>query len=145
MVRTIWEKGMKCREVPIFNDDLANDKTFAAFYGRLRALFGNPNSNSASFEDMYHYDIKVTADDGRVLYIGIKHSGIPVMILPADGSGNDTRPYKAARTELIMRIMCTHPADYEWCGISDELSLKITYKVKDGRASFKKEPAEDAI
>lgn len=145
MVRKIWENGMKCRRIPIFEEGAANDDTYAAFYGRLRALFGEPNASSTDLSDMYLYDIRATAEDGRVLYMIIAHSGVPIVTLPADGEGTDLRPYKAARTELIMRIMCTKPADYECFGFSEDNSRKITYKVKNGIVSSKQESAKNAI
>lgn len=137
MVRNISDKGMFYTAVPIFNTS-AGDKTYAMFYGRLRALFGEPNSASACYNNMYRYDIKATASDGKAIYLGIAHIEKPFISLPADRVGIDTRPYKAARKELIMSIMCTKPADYVWRGFLEDAETEIVYRVKNGIAEFTK-------
>ncbi len=141
MVRTISQKGMFYKAVPIF-DASADDKTFAMFYGRLRTVFGEPNSASACYSNMYQYDIKATAsdgeDNGKAIYLGISHMEKPFILLPADRKGFDTRPYKAARKELILMLMCSKPTDYVWRGFMEDAETEVVYRVKNGVAEYTK-------
>jgi hypothetical protein len=79
-----------------------------------------------------------TEDNGKAIYLGITHMEKPFILLPADRKGFDTRPYKEARKELIMAVMCTKPADYVWRGFCDDAETEVVYRVKNGVAEYTK-------
>lgn len=118
----------------------AGDETYALFWGKARTLFGEPNQQSADWENMYTYNIEASDGQNEPLYLEIYHgAGGSSVAMPTEDSSVDHAAYRQAKSELIALIESAEPADYVWEGIYEDIPVNIRYTVKDGKATVDSE------
>ena len=135
-------KGISIISIVLFDSEEYYDNIFkcmtqkgddcsALFFGKCKALFGEPNHISKDNDYLYIYCIKATAKDGSYLYLcpyhGEKGSSV---FLPSELNDIDIEPYYVALNELIDLINKTYSVDYVW-KFHSKIGFKefMTYKV----------------
>lgn len=117
----------------IYQPGEAGDEDYALFYGKIQAIFGEPNSQSDDWENMYNYNIEAVASDGNKLYFMMYHgAGGPSVSLPTKLEGSEGAAYRSASEDLIHIIDEASPADYVWEGVYEDIPVDIKYTVKNG-------------
>ncbi|MDE6775803.1 MAG: hypothetical protein K2J37_05865 [Ruminococcus sp.] len=120
----------------------ATEEKFALFFGKVRRLFGENDSFSDDWENMYNYDITAEDEQGNKLYFSVYHGsggssiGTPFSDeLPPD--------YQQAKKELIEYIESAEPVDYVHDSVYYDVPVNVRYTVKDGKAYVESEFPED--
>lgn len=122
----------------------AGDETYALFWGKARTLFGEPNQQSADWENMYTYEIEASDGQNAPLYLEVYHgSGGSSVAMPTEDNDVDHAAYDQAKSELIALIESAQPADYVWEGVYEDIPVNIKYTVKDGKATVDSKFGED--
>lgn len=117
----------------IYQTGKAGDEDYALFYGKIQAVFGEPNSQSEDWENMYNYNIEATASDGKKLYFMVYHgAGGPSVSLPTKLESPEEAAYRSASDDLTHIIDDAAPADYVWEGVYEDIPVDIKYTVKNG-------------
>lgn len=101
----------------------------ALAYGRMRALFGEPNYQSDILEMAYTYVLYFQPDPSRKVYLQVyQGSGGPAI-----GGEYDEESFQAAKA--LKKLLETSDAvtDYSWEGYYPDLELKIQMGVRNGR------------
>lgn len=111
----------------------AGDEDYALFFGKIQAIFGEPNSQSDDWENMYNYNIEATALDDKKLYFMIYHgAGGPSVALPIKLESSEEAAYRSASDDLTHIIDAAAPVDYVWEGVYEDIPVDIKYIVKNG-------------
>lgn len=128
----------------IYQPGEAGDEDFALFYGKIQAIFGEPNSQSVNWENMYNYNIEATALDGKALYFMIYHgAGGPSVALPTKLESSEKADYQSSSHDLIHIIDDAAPADYVWEGVYEDIPVDIKYIVKNGEVRVESQMGND--
>lgn len=100
----------------------------AAYLGKVKTLFGEPDSTSYDMENLFSYDIVAESSAGNaiqlVIYFGPSGPSI------ASPDGDDA---KAAVTELAKQIIDAKPTDYEIECEYEDIPVTVILGVKDGK------------
>ena len=97
-------------------------------YGRLRALFGEPNYETQNFEDAYSYILFVEPESSEKIYLEVYEGSSG----PAIGGLNNAESLQAAETLKKLIEESEEVADYQYEGYYLDLDSKITMGIKDG-------------
>ena len=125
----------------VYQPGEASEETYALFYGKMRTLFGAPDDESESWEEMYNYLLKAT-DGTHELYLNVYHgAGGSSNAIPI--KGDDLDAYAQAKADLLDLIRQAEPADYVWQGVYEDIPVNTTYTVKDGKATVTSDFGED--
>ena len=104
-------------------------------YGRLRALFGEPNYETQNFEDAYSYILFVEPESSKKIYLEVYEGSSG----PAIGGLNNAESLRAAETLKKLIEESEEVADYEYEGYYLDLDSKINMGIKDGVPYYNEE------
>lgn len=128
----------------IYEPGEAGDEDYALFYGQIQTVFGEPNSRSDDWENMYNYNIEATASDGKALYFMVYHgAGGPSVALPTKLENSEEAAYRSASDDLTHIIDGAVPVDYIWEGVYEDIPVKIKYIVKNGEVRVESQMGDD--
>lgn len=107
--------------------------------GQVITLFGQPDSITGDYEDVFSCAVSAEDEAGNVLYLEIYHgpSG------PAIGGDPDSEEHRAAAKELAELISSAQPADYDWEGVYADIPANIRMGVRNGKPYYESEISED--
>lgn len=108
-------------------------------YGRLRALFGEPNYETQNFEDAYSYILFVESESSEKIYLEVYEGSSG----PAIGGLNNAESLQAAETLKKLIEESEEVADYQYEGYYLDLDSKITMGIKDGVPYYNEEFCEE--
>lgn len=110
-------------------------------YGRMRALFGEPNYETPDVEMAYLYLLWIQPESSRTvrLYVYQGNSG------PAIGGQEDAESQQAARTLKKLLETSDAVADYQYEGYYQDAGTKIRMGIENGIPYFHEEPCEPPL
>ena len=124
-----FKKDTSLTSIPESNGKLLNlDLESVIAYGRLRALFGEPNYETQNFEDAYSYILFVEPESSEKIYLEVYEGSSG----PAIGGLNNAESLQAAETLKKLIEESEEVADYQYEGYYLDLDSKITMGIKDG-------------
>ena len=124
-----FQKDTSLTSIPESNGKLLNlDLESVIAYGRLRALFGEPNYETQNFEDAYSYILFVEPESSEKIYLEVYEGSSG----PAIGGLNNAESLQAAETLKKLIEESEEVADYQYEGYYLDLDSKITMGIKDG-------------
>ena len=86
----------------VYSDADMSDENFALFFGKMKALFGEPDEISESWESMYDYTIVAEDEKENNFLLSVYHgAGGSSIATPTDYNNIDLAPYKQAEKELL--------------------------------------------
>ena len=103
----------------------------ASDLGKVKTLFGEPDSTSSDMEDLFSYDIVAEDSDGNVIPLEIYFGPSGPAIASPDGD-----EAKKAVTELAKKIIAAEPTDYEIQCVYEDVGVKVVLGVKDGKSYY---------
>ena len=126
-----FKKDTSLTSIPESNGNLLNlDLEPVIAYGRLRALFGEPNYETQNVEDAYSYILFVETESSEKIYLEVYEGSSG----PAIGGLNNAESLQVAETLKKLIEESEKVADYQYEGYYLDLDSKITMGIKDGRA-----------
>ena len=124
-----FQKDTSLTSIPESNGKLLNlDLESVIAYGRLRALFGEPNYETQNSEDAYSYILFVEPESSEKIYLEVYEGSSG----PAIGGLNNAESLQAAETLKKLIEESEEVADYQYEGYYLDLDSKITMGIKDG-------------
>ena len=135
-----FQKDTSLTSIPESNGKLLNlDLESVIAYGRLRALFGEPNYETQNFEDAYSYILFVEPESSEKIYLDVYEGSSG----PAIGGLNNAESLQAAETLKKLIEESEEVADYQYEGYYQDLDLKISMGIKNGVPYYNEEPCEE--
>ena len=135
-----FQKDTSLTSIPESNGKLLNlDLESVIAYGRLRALFGEPNYETQNFEDAYSYILFVEPESSEKIYLEVYEGSSG----PAIGGLNNAESLQAAETLKKLIEESEEVADYQYEGYYQDLDLKISMGIKNGVPYYNEEPCEE--
>ena len=135
-----FQKDTSLTSIPESNGKLLNlDLESVIAYGRLRALFGEPNYETQNSEDAYSYILFVEPESSEKIYLEVYEGSSG----PAIGGLNNAESLQAAETLKKLIEESEEVADYQYEGYYQDLDLKITMGIKDGVPYYNEEFCEE--
>ncbi len=104
-------------------------------YGRMRALFGEPNYETQNFEDAYSYILFVEPESSEKIYLEVYEGSSG----PAIGGLNNAESLQAAETLKQLIEESEEVADYQYEGYYLDFDSKINMGIKDGVPYYNEE------
>ena len=124
-----FKKDTSLTSIPGNSSNLTNlDLEPVIAYGRLRALFGEPNYETQNFEDAYSYILFVEPESSEKIYLEVYEGSSG----PAIGGLNNAESLQAAETLKKLIEESEEVADYQYEGYYLDLDSKTTMGIKDG-------------
>ena len=124
-----FKKDTSLTSIPGNSSNLTNlDLEPVIAYGRLRALFGEPNYETQNFEDAYSYILFVEPESSEKIYLEVYEGSSG----PAIGGLNNAESLQAAETLKKLIEESEEVADYQYEGYYLDLDSKITMGIKNG-------------
>lgn len=124
-----FKKDTSLTSIPGNSSNLTNlDLEPVIAYGRLRALFGEPNYETQNFEDAYSYILFVEPESSEKIYLEVYEGSSG----PAIGGLNNAESLQAAETLKKLIEESEEVVDYQYEGYYLDLDSKITMGIKDG-------------
>ena len=134
------QKDTSLTSIPENSSNLTNlDLEPVIAYGRLRALFGEPNYETQNFEDAYSYILFVESESSEKIYLEVYEGSSG----PAIGGLNNAESLQAAETLKKLIEESEEVADYQYEGYYLDLDSKITMGIKDGVPYYNEEFCEE--
>lgn len=135
-----FKKDTSLTSIPENSSNLTNlDLEPVIAYGRLRALFGEPNYETQNFEDAYSYILFVESESSEKIYLEVYEGSSG----PAIGGLNNAESLQAAETLKKLIEESEEVADYQYEGYYLDLDSKITMDIKDGVPYYNEEFCEE--
>ena len=135
-----FQKDTSLTSIPESNGKLLNlDLESVIAYGRLRALFGEPNYETQNSEDAYSYILFVEPESSEKFYLEVYEGSSG----PAIGGLNNAESLQAAETLKKLIEESEEVADYQYEGYYQDLDLKISMGIKNGVPYYNEEPCEE--
>ena len=135
-----FQKDTSLTSIPGNSSNLTNlDLEPVIAYGRLRALFGEPNYETQNFEDAYSYILFVEPESSEKIYLEVYEGSSG----PAIGGLNNAESLQAAETLKKLIEESEEVADYQYEGYYQDLDLKISMGIKNGVPYYNEEPCEE--
>ena len=135
-----FQKDTSLTSIPESNGKLLNlDLESVIAYGRLRALFGEPNYETQNSEDAYSYILFVEPESSEKIYLEVYEGSSG----PAIGGLNNAESLQAAETLKKLIEESEEVADYQYEGYYQDLDLKISMGIKNGVPYYREEPCEE--
>ena len=135
-----FKKDTSLTSIPESNGKLLNlDLESVIAYGRLRALFGEPNYETQNSEDAYSYILFVEPESSEKIYLEVYEGSSG----PAIGGLNNAESLQAAETLKQLIEESEEVADYQYEGYYQDLDLKISMGIKNGVSYYNEEPCEE--
>ena len=135
-----FKKDTSLTSIPENSSNLTNlDLEPVIAYGRLRALFGEPNYETQNFEDAYSYILFVESESSEKIYLEVYEGSSG----PAIGGLNNAESLQAAETLKKLIEESEEVADYQYEGYYLDLDSKITMGIKDGVPYYNEEFCEE--
>ena len=135
-----FQKDTSLTSIPESNGKLLNlDLESDIAYGRLRALFGEPNYETQNSEDAYSYILFVEPESSEKIYLEVYEGSSG----PAIGGLNNAESLQAAETLKKLIEESEEVADYQYEGYYQDLDLKISMGIKNGVPYYNEEPCEE--
>ena len=135
-----FQKDTSLTSIPESNGKLLNlDLESVIAYGRLRALFGEPNYETQNSEDDYSYILFVEPESSEKIYLEVYEGSSG----PAIGGLNNAESLQAAETLKKLIEESEEVADYQYEGYYQDLDLKISMGIKNGVPYYNEEPCEE--
>ena len=135
-----FQKDTSLTSIPENSSNLTNlDLEPVIAYGRLRALFGEPNYETQNFEDAYSYILFVESESSEKIYLEVYEGSSG----PAIGGLNNAESLQAAETLKKLIEESEEVADYQYEGYYLDLDSKITMGIKDGVPYYNEEFCEE--
>ena len=135
-----FQKDTSLTSIPESNGKLLNlDLESVIAYGRLRALFGEPNYETQNSEDAYSYILFVEPESSEKIYLEVYEGSSG----PAIGGLNNAESLQAAETLKKLIEESEEVADYQYEGYYQDLDLKISMGIKNGVPYYNEEPCEE--
>ena len=135
-----FQKDTSLTSIPESNGKLLNlDLESVIAYGRLRALFGEPNYEMQNSEDAYSYILFVEPESSEKIYLEVYEGSSG----PAIGGLNNAESLQAAETLKKLIEESEEVADYQYEGYYLDLDSKITMGIKDGVPYYNEEFCEE--
>ena len=135
-----FQKDTSLTSIPENSSNLTNlDLEPVIAYGRLRALFGEPNYETQNFEDAYSYILFVEPESSEKIYLEVYEGSSG----PAIGGLNNAESLQAAETLKKLIEESEEVADYQYEGYYLDLDSKITMGIKDGVPYYNEEFCEE--
>ena len=135
-----FKKDTSLTSIPESNGKLLNlDLESVIAYGRLRALFGEPNYETQNSEDAYSYILFVEPESSEKIYLEVYEGSSG----PAIGGLNNAESLQAAETLKKLIEESEEVADYQYEGYYQDLDLKISMGIKNGVPYYNEEPCEE--
>lgn len=135
-----FKKDTSLTSIPENSGNLTNlDLEPVIAYGRLRALFGEPNYETQNFEDAYSYILFVESESSEKIYLEVYEGSSG----PAIGGLNNAESLQAAETLKKLIEESEEVADYQYEGYYLDLDSKITMGIKDGVPYYNEEFCEE--
>ena len=105
-----FKKDTSLTSIPENSSNLTNlDLEPVIAYGRLRALFGEPNYETQNFEDAYSYILFVESESSEKIYLEVYEGSSG----PAIGGLNNAESLQAAETLKKLIEESEEVADYD--------------------------------
>lgn len=124
-----FKKDTSLTSIPVSGGKLLNlDLEPVIAYGRLRALFGEPNYETQNFEDAYAYILFIEPESSEKIYLEVYEGSSG----PAIGGLNNGESLQAAKTLKKLIEESEEVADYQYEGYYLDLDSKINMGIKDG-------------
>ena len=140
MTLSDFQKDTSLTSIPESNGKLLNlDLESVIAYGRLRALFGEPNYETQNSEDAYSYILFVEPESSEKIYLEVYEGSSG----PAIGGLNNAESLQAAETLKKLIEESEEVADYQYEGYYQDLDLKISMGIKNGVPYYNEEPCEE--
>lgn len=108
-------------------------------YGRMRALFGEPNYETQNFEDAYSYILFIEPEPSKKIYLEVYEGSSG----PAIGGLNNDESQQAAETLKKLIEKSDEVADYQYEGYYQDLDLKINMGIKNGKPYYYEESCDE--
>ena len=135
-----FKKDTSLTSIPENSSNLTNlDLEPVIAYGRLRALFGEPNYETQNSEDAYSYILFVEPESSEKIYLEVYEGSSG----PAIGGLNNAESLQAAETLKKLIEESEEVADYQYEGYYLDLDSKITMGIKDGVPYYNEEFCEE--
>ncbi len=135
-----FQKDTSLTSIPESNGKLLNlDLESVIAYGRLRALFGEPNYETQNSEDAYSYILFVEPESSEKIYLEVYEGSSG----PAIGGLNNAESLQAAETLKKLIEESEEVADYQYEGYYQDLDLKISMGIKNGVPYYNEEFCEE--
>lgn len=135
-----FKKDTSLTSIPGNSSNLTNlDLEPVIAYGRLRALFGEPNYETQNFEDAYSYILFVEPESSEKIYLEVYEGSSG----PAIGGLKNAESLQAAETLKKLIEESEEVADYQYEGYYLDLDSKITMGIKDGVPYYNEEFCEE--
>ena len=135
-----FQKDTSLTSIPESNGKLLNlDLESVIAYGRLRALFGEPNYETQNSEDAYSYILFVEPESSEKIYLEVYEGSSG----PAIGGLNNAESLQAAETLKKLIEESEEVADYQYEGYYQDLDLKISMGINNGVPYYSEEPCEE--
>ena len=135
-----FQKDTSLTSIPENSSNLTNlDLEPVIAYGRLRALFGEPNYETQNSEDAYSYILFVEPESSEKIYLEVYEGSSG----PAIGGLNNAESLQAAETLKKLIEESEEVADYQYEGYYQDLDLKISMGIKNGVPYYNEEPCEE--
>lgn len=135
-----FKKDTSLTSIPENSSNLTNlDLEPVIAYGRLHALFGEPNYETQNFEDAYSYILFVESESSEKIYLEVYEGSSG----PAIGGLNNAESLQAAETLKKLIEESEEVADYQYEGYYLDLDSKITMGIKDGVPYYNEEFCEE--
>ena len=135
-----FQKDTSLTSIPESNGKLLNlDLESVIAYGRLRALFGEPNYETQNSEDAYSYILFVEPESSEKIYLEVYEGSSG----PAIGGLNNAESLQAAETLKKLIEESEEVADYQYEGYYQDLDLKISMGIKNGVPYYNEEPCAE--
>ena len=135
-----FQKDTSLTSIPESNGKLLNlDLESVIAYGRLRALFGEPNYETQNSEDAYSYILFVEPESSEKIYLEVYEGSSG----PAIGGLNNAESLQAAETLKKLIEESEEVADYQYEGYYQDLDLKISMGIKNGVPYYSEEHCEE--
>ena len=135
-----FKKDTSLTSIPESNGKLLSlDLESVIAYGRLRALFGEPNYETQNSEDAYSYILFVGPESSEKIYLEVYEGSSG----PAIGGLNNAESLQAAETLKQLIEESEEVADYQYEGYYQDLDLKISMGIKNGVSYYNEEPCEE--
>lgn len=124
-----FKKDTSLTSIPESSGKLLNlDLEPVIAYGRMRALFGEPNYETQNFEDAYSYILFVEPESSKKIYLEVYEGSSG----PAIGGLNNAESQQAAETLKKLIEESDEVADYQYEGYYLDFDSKISMGIKDG-------------
>lgn len=135
-----FKKDTSLTSIPESNGNLMNlDLEPVIAYGRLRALFGEPNYETQNSEDAYSYILFVEPESSKKIYLEVYEGSSG----PAIGGLNNAESLQAAETLKKLIEESEEVADYQYEGYYQDLDLKINMGIKNGVPYYNEETCDE--